>query len=125
MEMTIGMEHTSVCTVTPGLTAEAMGSGDMPVLATPALVALMENAAMMAVQPALAQGETSVGGHIDIAHLRPSPVGAEVRAKAVLTAVDGRRLAFRVEARQEDTLVGEGTHIRFIVDRARFLSRTK
>lgn len=118
-----GLTHTSSLTVTEALTAKAMGSGDLPVLATPAMMALMENAAMTAVAPELPEGSTTVGGHIESSHLKPTPVGAEVKAEATLTKVDGRKLYFTVKAMQGDTIIGEGTHLRFIVDRERFMSK--
>lgn len=117
-----GLTHTSRVTVTDRDTAVALGSGDMPVLATPAMTALMENAAMLAAAPHLPEGCTTVGGHIETSHLKPSPVGATVEATAVLEKVDGRKLHFKVTARQGDTVIGEGTHLRFIVDREKFMS---
>lgn len=124
-EITPGLTHTSTLEVTPGLTAEAMGSGDMPVLATPAMVALMENAAMMAVAPHLDRNAATGGGHIDASHLKATPVGATVSARAVLTAVEGRKLTFEIEAREGDTVIGKATHLRFIVDRQKFMDGTK
>lgn len=118
-----GLTHTSSLTVTEALTAKAMGSGDLPVLATPAMMALMENAAMTAVAPELPEGSTTVGGHIESSHLKPTPVGAEVKAEATLTKIDGRKLYFTVKAMQGDTVIGEGTHLRFIVDREKFMSK--
>lgn len=118
-----GLTHTSSLTVTETLTAKAMGSGDLPVLATPAMMALMENAAMTAVAPELPKESTTVGGHIESSHLKPTPVGAEVKAEATLTKVDGRKLYFTVKAMQGDTVIGEGTHLRFIVDREKFMSK--
>ncbi len=118
-----GLTHTSSLTVTEALTAKAMGSGDLPVLATPAMMALMENAAMTAVAPELPEGSTTVGGHMESSHLKPTPVGAEVKAEATLTKVDGRKLYFTVKAMQGDTVIGEGSHLRFIVDRERFMSK--
>lgn len=104
-------------------TAIALGSGDMPVLATPAMAALMENAAMLAVAEELPEGSTTVGGHIDISHVKPSPVGAEVQAEATLEKIDGRKLYFKVKASEGEAVIGEGTHLRFVVDRERFLSK--
>lgn len=118
-----GLTHTSSLTVTEALTAKAMGSGDMPVLATPAMMALMENAAMLAVAPELPEGSTTVGGHIESSHLKPTPLGAEVKAEATLTKVDGRKLYFTVKAMQGDAVIGEGTHLRFIVYREKFMSK--
>ena len=121
--MEIGLSYTSTLTVDETHTAIALGSGDMPVLATPAMMALMENAAMNAVKECLPEGRTTVGGHIESSHIKPSPIGSKVKAKAVLEKIDGRKLYFKVTAHQGEALIGEGTHLRFIVDRERFLSK--
>ena len=122
--MNIGLTYTSTLEVTDEKTAVSLGSGDLPVLATPAMLALMENAAMLAVAGELPQGSTTVGGHISSSHLMPTPKGATVTATATLTQADGRKLTFRVEAHDQDgNLLGEGTHLRFVVDRERFMSR--
>jgi len=118
-----GLQHTSQLTVNEAVTAVAMGSGDMPVLATPAMMALMENAAMLAVAEHLPEGSTTVGGHITSSHIKPSKLGETVTATATVTRVDGKKIEFKVEAHCGDTLLGEGTHLRFIVDREKFLSR--
>ncbi|WP_314313873.1 thioesterase family protein [Hoylesella marshii] len=118
-----GLKHVSRLTVSNAQSAIAQGSGDLPVLATPAMLALMENAAMLAVADSLPEGTTTVGGQIASSHLSPTTIGAIVEAKAVLEKVDGKKLHFRITARQDDKLIGEGTHLRFIVDRERFLSR--
>ena len=121
----IGLKHTSELTVTDAVTAITIGSGDMPVLATPMMMALMENAAMLAVKDKLPEGSTTVGGHIESSHLKPSKVGDKVSAIAEVTKVDGKKIEFKVAAYSGDTLLGEGTHLRFIVDRERFLSKLK
>ena len=118
-----GLTYTSRLTVGNENTAIALGSGDMPVLATPAMMALMENAAMLAVASALEEGDTTVGGHIESSHLRPTPVGAEVSATAILEKVEGRKLYFKIIAHQGDVVIGEGTHLRFIVNREKFLAK--
>lgn len=118
-----GLTHTSTLTVGQQHTAQALGSGDMPVLATPQMVALMENAAMLAVAQQLEASETTVGTQITVSHVRASKVGAEVRATARLTAIDGRRLDFEVEAYDGPTLIGQGTHTRFVVQRERFMAK--
>lgn len=126
-DMIIGTFHKSTLVVDEQHTAQALGSGDMPVWATPSMLALMENAAMAAVQEQLEEGQTTVGAHIESSHLRPSPVGASVYATAELTAAEGRKLHFRVQAYQHtpegDLLLGEGTHLRFIVDKKKFLNK--
>ena len=118
-----GLTHTSRMTVGDADTAVVQGSGDMAVLATPRMTALMENAAMLAVAASLPEGSTTVGGHISTSHLRPTAVGAVVEATAVLESVDGRKLSFSVRATQDGVTIGEGTHLRFIVDRERFLAK--
>jgi len=118
-----GLQHVSTLTVTDAVTAVAMGSGDMPVLATPAMTALMENAAMLAVADHLPEGSTTVGGHIASSHLKPTPLGETITATATVTRVDGRKIEFKVEAHCGDTLLGEGSHLRFIVDREKFMSK--
>ena len=119
----IGLKHTSELTVTDAVTAVKVGSGDMPVLATPMMMALMENAAMLAVRDALPEGCTTVGGHIESSHLKPSKVGNVIRAEAEVTKVDGKKIVFKVSAYSGDILLGEGTHLRFIVDRDKFMSK--
>ena len=119
--LTEGLQHTSTIQVTENNTALTMGSGDMPVFATPSLVALMENAAMKAVAPHLPDGSTTVGGFIETSHLAPSAIGATIETTATLTEVKGRKLSFAIEATEGDKLVGKATHIRFIVEREKFL----
>ena len=119
----IGLKHTSELTVSEVLTAVKMGSGDMPVLATPAMMALMENAAMLAVADELPEDCTTVGGHIESSHLRPSKIGDIVSATAEVTKIDGKKIVFKVAAYSGERLLGEGTHLRFIVDRERFVSK--
>ncbi|MBR2368306.1 MAG: thioesterase family protein [Alistipes sp.] len=118
-----GLKHSTVMRVTEGNTADYIGSGDMAVLATPAMVALMENAAMLAVALKLDDGETTVGSMISTSHLKPSKIGATILANAELTEVDGRKLTFKISAYDGDTLIGEGEHIRYIVNREKFLSK--
>ena len=119
----IGLKHASELTVTDDVTAMTIGSGDMPVLATPMMMALMENAAMLAVRDELPEGQTTVGGHIESSHLKPSKTGDVVRAVAEVTKVDGKKIEFKVAAYSGDTVLGEGTHLRFIVDREKFMSK--
>lgn len=118
-----GLSARSVTTVTAENTAAAMGSGDLPVFATPAMIALMEHAAMDAVAGSLPAGSTTVGSEMNATHLKPSGLGAEITATAVLTAVEGRKLTFNVGARDAQGMIGEGTHVRYIVDREKFMSK--
>ena len=119
----VGLKHTSTLVVTDDVTAVKIGSGDMAVLATPAMMALMENAAMLAVADELPEGCTTVGGHIASSHLKPSKVGDTVTATAEVVKVDGKKIEFKVAAYSGDVLIGEGSHLRFVVDRERFLSK--
>ncbi len=109
--------------VDASLLASALGSGNLDVFATPALVGLMEQAACAAFDGHLPLDQTSVGVRIDIAHLAATPPGVEVRARAELVEVDGRRLMFRVEAFDPRDLIGEGRHERALVDPDRLLAR--
>ena len=102
----IGLKYTSELTVTDAVTAITVGSGDMPVLATPMMMALMENAAMLAVADELPEGCTTVGGHIGSSHLKPSNIGDVVRAVAEVTKVDGKKIEFKVAAYSGNTLLG-------------------
>lgn len=118
-----GLSARSIATVTADNTAASMGSGDLPVFATPAMVALMENAAMQAVAGKLPEGATTVGAEMNVTHIKPSGLGAAVTATAVLTAVEGRKLTFNVGARDAEGMIGEGVHVRYVVDRARFMEK--
>ena len=97
-----------------------LGADVKPSLATPAMIARMEITAHDAVQPHLADGQDTVGTRVNVEHLAATPLGAEVTYGAKLTAVDGRRLTFDVEASDEREVVGRGTHERFIIDVERF-----
>lgn len=119
----IGLKYESRTTVSTANSAKTLGSGDMDVFATPAMVALMENAAMLAVAAELPEGSATVGTQMNTLHIKASPLGAVITASAELTAVDGRKLTFAVKAWDEKGVIGEGEHTRFVVDRARFLSK--
>jgi fluoroacetyl-CoA thioesterase len=124
-ELEPGMSGEAEREVTEELTAARWGSGLVPVLGTPALVGLMEQAAVVALQGRLPDGRTSVGIRIDVQHLAATPVGMRVRARAELLAVDGRLLTFHVEAWDEVEKVGAATHERIVVDESRFLERVE
>ncbi len=112
----------AVLTVTEADTAIALRSGDVPVLGTPRLIALLEEAAVAALAGALPDDLTSVGVNVSVDHLAPSPVGATVTATAVLEAIDDEALEFAVEAMDGDTMVAIGGHTRVVVERDRFLA---
>lgn len=122
-EIKVGLHHKSSAIVVQHLTAKAIGSGDLPVLATPAMIALMENAAMLAVASFLKENQTTVGGYMECSHLVPTGMGDEVEAEATLVKIDGKALHFNITAHSGDKKIGEGHHIRYIVDRERFISK--
>lgn len=119
----IGNRYKSKSVVTEEMTAKAVGSGDLPVLATPVMISLMENAAMHAVAGHLHENETTVGGFIECSHLKPTAVGETVEALAFLKKIDGAALHFEIEAFAADKKIGTAHHIRYIVDRERFLAK--
>ncbi len=119
----LGTKGTARVTVETAHTAAALGSGDLPVFGTPALVALLEAAAVEAVRAALEGEETSVGTWIDVNHLAASPIGAAIRAEAELTAIDGRMLTFAVRAFDAHEKLAEGAHRRVLVTRERFMRK--
>jgi len=112
-------------TVTDSDTAIAFGSGEVPVLATPRVIALVEEATVQALKGHLAEGETSVGVRVQVEHISPTPVGADIRAEAHLEKVEGRRLVFKVSARDDRGLVAAGKVTRVAVDIERFLEKTQ
>jgi fluoroacetyl-CoA thioesterase len=116
-----GLEATFRYTVTEADTAAAVGSGEVPVLATPRVLALAERATVAAVAGALAVGATTVGVRVELDHLAPSPVGAELEVHAVLERVAGRRLQFAVRVRDRERPVAGGSITRVVVDAAAFL----
>jgi fluoroacetyl-CoA thioesterase len=114
-QLLVGIEHT----------APKVGSGLVPVLATPVMINLVEAAALDAIEHLLPQGHQSLGTHLDIRHFAATPVGMQVRATAELIKLDGRTLFFRVEARDEREAIGDGTHERVVVNVARFDQRVQ
>ena len=112
-------------TVTDEHTAPFVGSGRVRVLATPVMINLFEAAALAAIEHLLPEGHQSLGTHLDVSHLAATPVGMLVTAIAEVTAVDGRVVTFRVSARDERDLIGEGRHNRVIVNVAKFDMRVQ
>ncbi len=110
-------------TVTDADTAQAVGSGDVPVLGTPRVLALVEAATVAATAHRLPPGATTVGTRVELDHRAPTPVGRTVRAEARLAKADGRRLTFEVTVRDGDEVVAEGRVERIVVDRQRFLRK--
>lgn len=120
-----GLEASARETVTEEMTAERIGSGDLPVLATPALLALVEQAAVAAVAAELEPGTTTVGARVELDHLAPTPVGAEIEAVARLEEVAGRKLRFFFQVTDPTGPVATGTHLRVVVEREGFLERAE
>ena len=120
-----GLTHTSTTIVSMENIAKTVGSGDLEVFATPAMAALMENAAMLAVAGSLPEGSTTVGSLLQITHNRPSGLGETVEAVAVLDEVEGRKLTFTVTASDSKGIVGEGKHVRYIVDTQKFMEKLR
>ena len=96
-----------------------------PVLATPVMIMMMENAALNAIKPYLEPGHTAVGTRVDVVHLAATPVGRTVIADAEVTKVDGRRIEFRIEAADGAEKIGSGTHERMVIDLGKFSERLK
>jgi len=121
--MDTGIKGFKEIIVTKELTAMSMGSGDLDVYATPAMIALMEETASESVKPGLEVGQGSVGTCIAIKHLAATPIGMRVRCESELVEVDGRRLVFNITAYDEKEKIGEGTHERFIISNDKFQSK--
>ncbi len=121
----VGMTYTVEKTVTPDMTAKAVGSGGLEVFGTPYMMGLMECAAMRCVQNELPEGKGTVGVEIASSHLAPTPVGMKVSASAEVTGIsaNGKMISFKVTASDEEGLIGEGTHTRAVIDNARFLQK--
>ena len=124
-ELQTGLTATVSETVLYTNTASALGSGLLDVYATPAMVALMEKAAVTAIEPFLDETEGSVGIKMNISHDSATLPGKIVSASAELTAIDGRRLVFSVSARDEYGPIGQGVHERFIINNEKFLAKLK
>ncbi len=122
-ELIPGLKGEAKTVVSENNTAVALGSGSVKVFATPAMIALMENAARSLVQPFLPDGQTTVGTKVEAAHLTATPLGMEVVAIAELMAVDGRKLTFKIEAYDLKEKIGEGIHERFIIVEERFMTK--
>lgn len=121
--MELGLTYTSSMVVEECHLAQSVGSGDLPVLATPVMIMLMENAAMLAVAGEINSEESTVGSQISATHLRPTPLADTITATATLKAVEGRKLTFAVVAEDSKGVIGEGTHVRYIINRERFVSK--
>ena len=124
MAIEIGTKGYAEALVEQEDTAKVVGSGDLLVYATPCMVALMEGAACESIAPFLADGESSVGTALNLSHTNPTPVGMEVHAESVVTAVEGRKVTFEITAFDEAGQIGKATHERVIIKADRFLEKT-
>ena len=123
MSVTVGRKGRAESAVTAQNTADAVGSGLVPVFATPYMVALMENAAVNAVQEDLEPGQGPVGTRLDVTHDAATPIGMKVWAEAEVTAVEGKRITLAVRAFDEAGPIGGGVHERFVITVDRFLAK--
>jgi fluoroacetyl-CoA thioesterase len=121
----VGARGTAHLVVGPEHTAPRVGSGRVAVLATPVMINLIEAAALAAAEDLLPTGHQSLGIHLDVRHFAATPVGMQVTASAEVTAIEGRTVTFRVEARDEKEPIGEGTHERVVVNVERFDARVQ
>ena len=123
--MNLGIKGAQSVTVDEERTAAYMGSGDLLVFATPAMIALIEKTASESVRPYLEMGQSTVGTHLDVAHSSATPMGMTVVCETELTEVDRRRLVFKVRVYDSGGDVGSGTHERFVVDSMRFMEKAE
>lgn len=123
--LTTGIKGERTVEVTENNTAEALGSGTLPVFATPAMIALIEATASESVAPYLDDGSSTVGTHLDVAHSSATPVGLSATCTTELVEVDRRRLVFKVIVCDAKGEIGSGTHERFVVDDAKFMSKAQ
>ena len=122
-EIKIGLEYRNEEMVTKGKTAAAMGSGLLNVYSTPAMIAFMEKTAYESIEPHLLPHEGSVGSEVNIKHLRPTPVGMDVHCISRVLEVKERKVVFKVEVFDEKGKIGEGLHVRYVIDKQRFMSK--
>ena len=118
-----GLRHSETLVVEHKDTAAVYGSGALEVFATPAMIALMEKTSLESVADKIGEGNTTVGIAVNIKHLKASPVGSAIRCEAEIIEVDRRRLVFSVKCFEDETLVGEGIHERFVVNSEKFMSK--
>lgn len=124
MEISVGLTATKEIVVEEKDSAKSLGSGGLDVFGTPAMIALMENVALDMIRPHLPEGNDSVGMMINAQHLKASPIGAKIKCTAEVTAVDGRKVSYKIECFDESgDKIGFASHDRFVVDMERFMSK--
>ncbi|MGD8603093.1 MAG: thioesterase family protein [Anaerolineales bacterium] len=124
-EIKIGLVKEAQRTVTQEMTADHIGSGRMQVFATPAMVAFIEQECRRMADERLPEGQSTVGIEIDVRHRAPTPLGGKVRLRAEITGFDGRQIEYQVRVWDQTELIGDATHVRAIIDEARFLQRVE
>lgn len=124
MNIEKGLKNTEQFEVTENLTAASLGSGLLPVLSTPAMIAFMEGVCQHSVQPYLREGYGTVGAELNVRHVSATPVGMRVKAECELVSVDGNMYTFEVRAFDETGLIGEGTHKRCVINDEKFMKKT-
>jgi predicted thioesterase len=125
LELRVGLSGSAELVVGEEHTAPRVGSGRVHVLATPVMINLIEAAALAAIEHLLPEGYQSLGTRLDVRHIAATPVGMKVTAAAVVTKIESRTVTFRVEARDETELVGDGSHERVVVNVAKFDQRVQ
>ena len=121
--ITVGIKGESEKIVTEDITAGALCSGSLPVFATPAMIAMMEETCFKSIHPLLEEGYGTVGTRLEVDHMSPTPVGMLVRCESMLTEMDGRKLVFDVKVYDEKGLVGTCVHERFIINNEKFMAK--
>ena len=119
----VGVKNRVEMSVSAENTAEKVGSGELPVFATPAMIALIEETCWTSVKDMLGEGRGTVGTRLEVSHLAPTPVGMKVWCESELIEEEGRKLTFAVKVYDEAGLVGEGTHQRFVVENEKFMQK--
>jgi fluoroacetyl-CoA thioesterase len=122
-ELKIGLSYTATQKVGYDDTASKYGSGLIEVFATPAMIALMENASLKTVFSNLPKNYTTVGFVVNIRHIKPTPIGMTVTCTATLIKIEGKKLFFELLAKDEDGIIGKGTHTRYIIDNKKFMQQ--
>lgn len=125
IKIPVGIKHRKEITVADNHSAKAYGSGLVDVLATPALIALMENTSLESIESFLPEGYTTVGAEVSIKHLKATPLGVTISCDSRLSEVNGRKLVFEMHAWDPKGMIGIGTHIRYIVETKLFMEKLK
>lgn len=120
----VGLKGLQSVKVDENNTAQTVGSGELPVFATPAMIALMEATASASVKPFLDEDSSTVGTAVNIKHVSATPIGMNVHCESELIEIDRKRLVFKLSVFDECGLIGEGTHERFIINKEKFMSKT-